>query len=50
MGQLIADCADIPPALQPVEHDVPLPRLAPAWQIDDTCADQGGEQRDDLGF
>lgn len=44
--ELIDDCADIPGTLRPPMSDFPLPRRAPAWQIDDRCAEQGGDEAD----
>ena len=34
-AELIADCADIPAALRSGEHDLPGPRVATPWEVDD---------------
>lgn len=36
IGELIADCADIPASLQ--AENLPLPRqIAPPWTVDERC-------------
>ncbi|MGW7539381.1 hypothetical protein [Amycolatopsis sp. NPDC054798] len=41
LGDLIADCADLPSALQPErpadQARLPLPRTARPWTVDDAC-------------
>ena len=39
IGQLIADCADIPSALT-AAADLPDPRAAAPWSVDESCAAQ----------
>ena len=39
IGDLIADCADIPPALTSA-HDLPGPRAAAPWSVDEKCVAQ----------
>lgn len=34
-AELIADCADIPAALRTSEHDLPGPRAATPWEVDE---------------
>ena len=37
MAELIADCADIPARVRTAPHDIPLPRSAAAWSVDEVC-------------
>ncbi|MCA1655484.1 MAG: hypothetical protein LC635_03355 [Pseudonocardiaceae bacterium] len=41
-AELIADCADLPTALRAGDHDLPGPRVAAPWEVDDTCFAQVG--------
>jgi hypothetical protein len=34
-AELIADCADIPAALRTCEQDLPRPRAATPWEVDE---------------
>jgi hypothetical protein len=34
-AELIADCADIPAAIKTCEHDLPTPRAASPWEVND---------------
>jgi len=36
-AELIADCADIPAVLRAGDHDLPGPRAAAPWEVDETC-------------
>jgi hypothetical protein len=36
-AELIADCAGIPATLRTGDHDLPEPRDAAPWQVDETC-------------
>ncbi len=36
-AELIADCADIPDALRVGDHDLPGPRDAARWEVDEAC-------------
>ena len=36
-AELIADCADIPDALRTGDHDLPGPRDAAPWEVDEAC-------------
>jgi hypothetical protein len=40
LADLIADCAHLPTSLWPTEPQLPLPRLAPVWHVDDRCLAQ----------
>jgi hypothetical protein len=40
MAELIADCADIPAGLRPAAGQVPEPRTAASWAVDDACLSQ----------
>ncbi|HVV20001.1 MAG TPA: hypothetical protein VHF06_11240 [Pseudonocardiaceae bacterium] len=40
MAELIADCADIPARVLAAPRDIPLPRNAAAWSVDDACQAQ----------
>ena len=40
MAELIEDCTAIPPALRSGHQELPLPRTAPAWSVNDTCQAQ----------
>jgi len=40
IGDLIADCAQIPPSVRESPGVAPLPRLAPAWEVTDGCQAQ----------
>jgi hypothetical protein len=45
MAELIADCADIPAGVRAAPRDVPprdvpLPRTAAAWSVDEACLAQ----------
>ncbi|WP_285502853.1 hypothetical protein [Actinokineospora sp. NBRC 105648] len=37
LDELIADCAGIPAALTERRADLPAPRVAAEWVVDDTC-------------
>ncbi|WP_026421432.1 hypothetical protein [Actinokineospora inagensis] len=37
MGELIADCAAIPPALTRPKPALPIPRTPTRWTVDDAC-------------
>ena len=37
IGELIEDCSAIPPALRSGHGDLPLPRSAPAWTVNESC-------------
>jgi hypothetical protein len=34
-AELIADCADIPSALMTYDHELPNPRAATPWEVDE---------------
>jgi len=34
-AELIADCADIPASLMTCDHELPGPRAATPWEVDD---------------
>jgi hypothetical protein len=38
--ELIADCADIPAGLRPSARQIPVPRTAAVWSVNDACLDQ----------
>jgi hypothetical protein len=40
IGDLIADCAHIPPSVRESREHTPLPREAPAWEVTDGCRAQ----------
>jgi hypothetical protein len=40
MAELIADCADIPTRVRTAPREIPLPRDAAAWSVDDACLAQ----------
>jgi hypothetical protein len=40
MAELIADCADIPAGLRPAAEDLPAPRTAAGWTVNDACLSQ----------
>jgi hypothetical protein len=40
INDLIADCAQIPPSVRESRGAVPLPSLAPAWEVTDGCRAQ----------
>jgi hypothetical protein len=40
IGELIDDCAHIPPSVRESFPHASLPRLAPAWEITDGCRAQ----------
>jgi hypothetical protein len=42
-AELIADCADIPAALRTCEHDLPGPRAATPWEVDEKAFAQVNE-------
>jgi hypothetical protein len=48
MAELIADCADIPATVRTAPPDVPSPRAAAAWSVDETCLAQAPEFDDYL--
>jgi hypothetical protein len=40
LGELIADCADIPRALRTPSTTPPLPRTGGPWVVTDACVEQ----------
>ncbi|HEX5118899.1 MAG TPA: hypothetical protein VFW65_27250 [Pseudonocardiaceae bacterium] len=43
IGELIADCADIPAAVRTAATAVPLPRAGGGWTVTEECVEQVSE-------